>query len=80
MDIVFENEYGWHFVHSIYTRIKSVNPKTPMGMGMNTTIQNSMDMDMSMRMTFKNEYGYRYSSTRPEPALCPSLISSAGDY
>jgi len=47
-------EYRGHFVPSIYIRIKSVNPKNPMGMGIGTTIQNPMGMGIGMVMTFEN--------------------------
>ena len=60
-------EYGWHFAHSIYTRIKSVNPKNSMGVGMGTAIQNPMGIGMGIGMAFENGHGCGYSSTRSMP-------------
>jgi len=59
----------WVTLCALYTRIKPVNPKNPMGMGMGTTMQNPMGIDMGMGMTFENGYGCGYSSTRPMSIL-----------
>lgn len=48
-------------------------------MGMGTILQNPMGMGMVMGINFKNGYGCRYSSTRPEPAPRPSLLMTNAD-
>jgi len=47
-----------------------------MGMGMGVSFQYSMGMGTSISVIFENKYECGYSSTRPEPARKPQLISS----
>ena len=62
-------EYEWHFAYA--TQIKSINPKNPMDMGMDITIQNPIGVDMSMGMIFGNRYECGCGSASLE--LAPSI-------
>jgi len=58
--------------------MKHANPQNPMGMGMGmgmgVIFQYLMGTGMDMGINFQNGYGYGFYTTRPVPAIFPSLI------